>query len=332
METGVKDVMEPYTRGSAPTGTRKRIVWGKFLVAQSSKEGPTLPKNWAFVIAAALAAGFALGGLYAPGPVGAASKEMIQLQQDVTRLVEGQRALESSVEQKHAVLKTLLEQTLDSNNKLNTAMGSLQQAMQQSQAGSGSRIDTLATQVQALVDNLEEVKSRLSKLNQQAADTQSVLQSLDAKIGGGGTAVPPTGAGTANAPTASAPPPSADVLYSNALRDYTTGKYDLAKQEFGDYLKYFPENDLAGNAQFYLGEIAFAQKQFADSIPEYDKVLENYPKSFKLAAAQLKKGLALLELGKKASAMRELRDVVRRHPGSEEAKRAAAKLRELGPK
>lgn len=289
-------------------------------------------KQWVLVIAAALGTGFALGVLYSPGPVGAASREMIQLQQDVTRLVEGQRALESSIDQKHAVLKTLIEQTADSNNKLSTSLGSLQQTVQQAQAGSGSRIDTLGTQVQAIVDNLEEVKSRISKLNQQAADTQSVLQSLDAKIGGGGTAVPPAGAGGGSAatPVAPTPPPSADVLYSNALRDYGGGKYDLARPEFLDYLKYFPENDLASNAQFYLGEILFAQKQYSDAVPEYDKVLQNYPKSFKLAAAQLKKGLALLELGQKASGMRELREVVRRHPGSEEAKRASAKLRELG--
>ena len=152
-------------------------------------------KQLILIITLAIGAGFVFGALYSPGPVGAASKEMIQLQQDITRLVEGQRALESSIEQKHAVLKTLIEQTLDSNNKLSTAMASLKQSMQESQAGSGSRVDTLATQVQALVDNIEEVKSRISKLNQQAADTQSVLQNLDAKIGGGAPSAGVTGAG-----------------------------------------------------------------------------------------------------------------------------------------
>ena len=293
-------------------------------------------KQWLLVTTAALSAGFVFGVLYSPGPVGAASKEMIQLQQDITRLVEGQRALESSMDQKHAVLKTLIEQTLDSNNKLSTAMSSLKESMQESQAGSGSRVDTLATQVQALVDNIEEVKSRLNKLNQQAADTQSVLQNLDAKMGGGapgmgaggtgpgGMANPGAGPGTAAAP------PSADVLYSNALRDYGSGKNDMARAEFLDYLKFFPENDLASNAQFYLGEILYMQKQYADAVVEYDKVLQNYPRSFKLAGAQLKKGLSLIELGKKASGMRELHEVIRRHPGTDEAKRAAAKLREIG--
>jgi len=261
--------------------------------------------------------------LLAPVPAAAQKKEILQLQADMNRLMQTQRELQRTVDEKNAVLKTLVEQSLDAINKLNTSLGMLQRSVQDVQANSGSRIDTLATQVQALADNLDEVKSRLGKLNQQMGEAQSVLQSLDAKVAGGIPAQPPPGA-------APAPPPSADTLYSNALRDYTGGKYDLARQQFLDYLKYFPENDLASNAQFYLGEIFFAQKQFPEAIGEYDKVLDNYPKSFKLAAARLKKGMALLEIGQRSSALRELREVVRRHPATEEERRARAKLRELG--
>jgi len=272
------------------------------------------------IIAAGLTVALAL---LAPVPAAAQKKEIIQLQADMNRLLQTQRELQRTVDEKNAVLKTLVEQSLDAINKLNTSLGMLQKSVQDVQANSGSRIDTLATQVQALADNLDEVKSRLGKLNQQMGEAQSVLQSLDAKIAGGTPAQPPAGA-------APAPPPSADALYSSALRDYTGGKYDLARQQFLDYLKYFPENDLASNTQFYLGEIFFAQKQFPEAVGEYDKVLDNYPKSFKLAAARLKKGMALLEMGQKASALRELREVVRRHPATEEERRARVKLRELG--
>ena len=58
------------------------------------------------------------------------------------------------------------------------------------------------------------------------------------------------------------PPISADTLYQNALRDYTSGNYDLARQEFSDYIKNFPTNDLASNSQFYLGEIAYHAERF----------------------------------------------------------------------
>lgn len=282
-----------------------------------------LHTRWVLLWAGVFVAGIVGGALLAPAPVGAVAKEIIQLQRDVALLLQAQRDLQRSVDEKHAVLKTLLEQSLDSINRLSTTMGGLQKSVQDVQANSGARMDSLSTQVQALADSLEEVKVRLARLSQQMAETQGVLQSLDAKVAGGAP-VPREGA------PAGAPLPSADVLYSNALRDFTGGKYDLARQEFLDYLKHYPDTDLASNAQFYLGEIFYAQNQHKEAIAEYDKVLDNYPKSFKLAAARLKKGLALLELGQRAPALRELREVVRRHPGTEEERRARAKLKELG--
>ncbi|HMD30271.1 MAG TPA: tol-pal system protein YbgF [Candidatus Acidoferrales bacterium] len=292
-----------------------------------------------------LALGFCFGVMYSPAPAGAASREMIQLQQDVSRLIDSQNALQTSVEQKHAVLKTLLEQSLDGVNRMNTSMGALSQTVQQVQANTGSRLDAMGTQVQALVDNLDELKSRMAKLNQQLADTQNTLQGIDAKLGGGAGAATPQpaagagapgstggpapGAGNGGAPPSALPPPSADVLYASGRRDFDTGKYDLARQEFGDYLRYYPDTELAGNAQFYMGEVNFAQGRYHDAVSSYDSVLLDYPRSFKLAAARLKKGMALLEMGQQAAGIKELREVVRRHPGTEEARRANAKLHEL---
>ena len=286
--------------------------------------------RWVLLLTAALLAGAVGGALLAPTPVGAVAREIIELQRDVALLLQAQRDLQRSVDEKHAVQKTLLEQSLDSVSKLNTAIGAMQKTVQDVHANSGARLDSMSTQVQGLADNLEEVKARLGRANQQLAEMHSTLQSLDAKLAGGTPA--PGAAGSSGGPggAPSGPAPSADLLYSNGLRDFMGGKYDLARQEFLDYLKYYPETDLASNAQFYIGEIYFAQKQHKEAVAEYDKVLTNYPKSFKLAPARLKKGLALLELGQKASAMRELREVVRRYPGTDEERRARARLRELG--
>ena len=281
--------------------------------------------RWIVYLGVAMLGGAVGGALLAPAPVGAVAREIIELQRDVTLLLQGQRDLQRSEDEKHAIQKTLLEQSVDAVSKLNTAMGSMQKTVQDMQANSGSHLDTMSTQVQGLADNLEEVKGRLAKINQQLAETQSTLQSLDAKLSGG-TPAPGPGAAAGS----SGPSPSADVLYSNGLRDITGGKYDLARQEFQDYLKYYPDTDLASNAQFYLGEIDYAQKQYKEAIGEYDKVITNYPKSFKMATARLKKGMALLEVGQKASAIRELREVVRRYPGTEEERRARAKLHDLG--
>src|SRR6267143_5339558 len=115
---------------------------------------------------------------------------------------------------------------------------------------------------------------------------------------------PPHPAPLGGASGGTGPAPSADTLYSNGLRDITSGKYDLARQEFQDYLKHYGDTDLASNAQFFLGEIAYKQKQYDQAVSEYDKVLSTYPKSFKVVPAHLRKGMALIELGQKTQGVR----------------------------
>ena len=288
------------------------------------------------IFAAALFASAAAGSLVGPKPALAVQREIIELQRDVTSLLQGQKDLQTQMTQDHTVQKTLIEQSTDTVSKLNATMGSLQKSVQDVQANAGTRLDTMSTQLQGLSDNLEEIKSRLGKLNQQLVDLQNSVQSIDARLAGGVPATAPS-AGASPKPAAdsagavpSGSAPSADTLYSNGLRDITSGKYDLARSEFQDYLKYYGDTDLASNAQFYLGEIAYSQKNYDQAVQEYDRVLNNYPKSFKLAPAHLKKGMALIELGQKTPGIKQLREVVKRYPGTEEERRARARLKDLG--
>jgi tol-pal system protein YbgF len=284
--------------------------------------------------------------MLAPRPTGAVSKDMIQLQEQVSQVLQGQRDIRSAIDTNNATLRILVQQSLDATNQLNSQMGLLQKNVQEATANSGSRIDTMSTQTQGLSDNLQDIQARVAKLSQQMNDVQGLLQSIDGKVSGGlsspqsaTSSGPPAGYSPANQPSTQAPAGdsptplptvSSDTLYQNALRDFSTGKYDLARQEFSDYLKNFPTNELASNAQFYLGEIAYAQGNYQDALAQYEIVMSNYPKSFKLAAAMLKKGFAEVELGMKSSGIRDLRELVRHFPGSDESRRAQAKLKELG--
>jgi tol-pal system protein YbgF len=299
----------------------------------------------------------ALGGaILAPQPAGAVSRDMIELQQTVNQLLQGQTDMRSAIDSNNATLRTLIQQSLDSVSKLNSQMDALQKTVQDSTANNGSRLDTVTQQTQGLSDNVQDIQARVGKLSQQLSDMQSLLQSIDSKVSGGAPAGgAPTGApgGASGAPDTNAPgaapapgvpntmnspapggaampPISADTLYQNALRDYTSGNYSLAHQEFSDYIKHFPTNDLASNSQFYLGEIAYQQNDFKGAIRAYEEVLMEYPHSFKLAASQLKKGMAELEIGEKSAGIRDLRAVISRFPGSDESRRAAAKLHEMG--
>jgi len=296
-------------------------------------------RNILFFSGAVFASAIA-GSLVGPRPALAVAREIIELQRDVTSILTGQKDLQTQMTQDHTVQKTLIEQSSDTVNKLNTTMSTLTKSVQDVQANSGTRLDTMSTQVQGLSDNLEEIKSRIGKLNQQLVDLQNSVQNIDSRLAGGSPVSAPAGGSSpspnpgsaSNVPLSapSGPPPSADTLYSNGLRDLTGGKYELAHSEFQDYLKYYGDTDLASNAQYWLGEIAYAQKDFNTAVQQYDKVITDYPKSFKLASAHYKKGMAMLELGQRNSGVKELRDVVRRYPGTEEERRARAKLKELG--
>ncbi len=291
-------------------------------------------RNILFFSGAMLASAVA-GSLIGPKPVMAVAREIIELQRDVTSILQGQKELQNQMTQDHTVQKTLIEQSSDTVGRLNSTMSSLQKSVQDVQANSGTRLDTMSTQVQGLSDNLEEIKSRLGKLNQQLVDLQNSVQSIDARLATGSPAAAPSGSSAPkpSGAASAAPPashPSADTLYTNGLGDINSGKLDLARSEFKDYLTYYGDTDLASNAQFYLGEIAYSQRQYQQALQEYDKVLTNYPKSFKLASARYKKGMALIEVSQKTAGVKELREVVKRYPGTEEERRARAKLKELG--
>ena len=294
------------------------------------------------------------GSMLSPRPTGAVSKEMLQLQEDVSQLLQGQQSMRSAIDGNNASMHTLIQQQLDAINSMNAKMNDLQKSVGEATANDSSKIDTMTSQTQGISDNLQDVQARVGKLAAQMNEIQGSLQSIDGRLAGGATpsmapvSSSPVGPGAnANPPATDAPPlvPSSaparapgggmagiasDTLYQNALRDFTTGKYDLSRQEFSDYVKNYGSTDLASNAQFYLGEISYSQGDYKDAVAQYNVVLNNYPQSYKLAASLLKKGMAELELGMKATGARDLKEVVRRFPGTDESRRASAKLKEMG--
>ena len=103
----------------------------------------------------------ALGGtLFGPAPAGAVAREIIELQTGVTQLIQGQQNMQTEITQNAAVQRTLIEQSLDSVNKLNTSMSAVQKTTQDFSAASGARLDTMGTQVQGLSDNVADLQAR----------------------------------------------------------------------------------------------------------------------------------------------------------------------------
>ncbi|MBI2678836.1 MAG: outer membrane protein assembly factor BamD [Candidatus Koribacter versatilis] len=245
-------------------------------------------------------------------PALAANKDMVQLQTQVQNLQDSMARMQQTFDERMGVMKNLIEQTTDNINRLNSNVDNLTKTLQQQSGDSGAKTDQVSSQVQALHDSVDEVKARLNKIQQQLDAMSQQQQNLQA---------PPQGA-------AQAPPP--DVLYQNALRDMTANKMQLADQEFRDFMKYYPDNELAGNAQYYIADIEYRQGNFQQAVADYDKVLEQHPGGNKAAASQLKKGYALLELGQRDAGVRELNSLVARYPKTSEAAQAQQRLTQLG--
>ena len=255
----------------------------------------------------------------AVAPAYGASKEIIQLQTQVQQLQEQMTNMRQTFDERMGVMRNLVEQNTDAANKTTAAIVALQASLQKQQGDSSGHVEQLSGQIQALNDTLDELKARLAKVSKQLEDMQSAQQSLAAST---------QATQAAEKARQDAPPP--DVLYANALRDYNGGKSDLASQEFADYVKYYPNTDLAGNSYFYLAELQFKAANYKGAVTNYDQVIQNFPGGTKAASAQLKKGFALIELGQTDDGVQELRHVIQRYPKTNEAVQARDRLKKLG--
>src|SRR6266481_5967388 len=268
----------------------------------------------------------------------AASKEIVELQRDVAQLQDQVRTLQSAFDIKIGALTVLVQQSVDAANKANTAVAGLQGGIQEQMrqqgkdvvgpvATVGTKIDEMATAFQQVQNSMADVTARLGNLEQQMKDLSNAVRTMQTPA-----APPPTTSGvSAPGPTASSPPPSGTMLYTNANRDRLGGKLDLSMQEFSEYLKYYPDDALAPAAQFWIGNIYFTQGDYDDALKAFDLVLERFPaNNTKAPDALYWKGKTLMKLDKRNAAATQFREVIRKYSGSEAAANARLQLKQMG--
>jgi tol-pal system protein YbgF len=286
----------------------------------------------------------ALPFLFAQPRAFAVSKEIVQLQTQVQQLEDMLQHLQTTNDERMGVIINLVQQNTDSVNKMGAMVNNLDTALKNESDASGTRSTQLSGQIQALNDSVDELKTRLAGLATQVQNIQSQAQNVTTapaqsgaeQPGAPGQPGPATQPGAVPQPNPGAPQPQASAapplaqLYQSALRDYNAAKYDIAESEFGDVLRYYPQDPLAGNAQFYLGEISYRQMKYPEAIKHYDAVLEQFSGNPMAPPAELRKGQSLLEMGQRDAGVRELRALVQRYPQTPEAKEGRSKLNGLG--
>jgi len=266
----------------------------------------------------------ALAGLLVSLSACTSSEDMTLLHREITDVQRQVQTLEDAMPEKS---------DLDS---MGQRMEALTSQTMRSNADLAMRVESLQEQIEALHASLEVTSRRLQNISQELAAARAQLST--------GAVLPPvttnesaegaehsTGEAPISPPVA-VPPTTAtpEELYRTAYEDYMRGNYDLGAQGFREYLKRWPDTDLADNALYWIGECYDAQDRTENALEIFTQVLEDYPTSDKAAAAQLKKGLLYLKLGDKGQGVLNLQYVVYEHPGTKEADLARERLRSLG--
>jgi tol-pal system protein YbgF len=105
--------------------------------------------------------------------------------------------------------------------------------------------------------------------------------------------------------------------YAAALATFRAREHGQAVLDFIDFMAKYPKHPLAGNAQYWIGEAYWAQRDYRQALVEFEKVFEHGPG--KAPDALLKIGLCYLRLSDVPRAQQAWQRVVNEYPKSESA-------------
>ncbi|MHB8882943.1 MAG: tol-pal system protein YbgF [Thermodesulfovibrionales bacterium] len=122
------------------------------------------------------------------------------------------------------------------------------------------------------------------------------------------------------------------TAYETAYQAFKDKKYKEAREKFEAFMKDSPRHKLAGNAQFWIGEVYYAEKDYESAILAYETLLKKYPDSEKVSGAMLKQGFAFIEIGDNKTGRTILEKLVQKHADSKDAALAKKRLAEIEKK
>jgi tol-pal system protein YbgF len=147
-------------------------------------------------------------------------------------------------------------------------------------------------------------------------------------VAGEGTTLAGKAGGPAARPAAKARGPA--ELYQRAREALQGGRHQEAMAGFREFLRLYPGHDFADNAQYWLAESHYDQKDYPTALREFRRVVDRYPQGNKVPDALLKLAYCHLALGSTEVGRRTLEQVARSYPGHGAAALASARLAEEG--
>jgi tol-pal system protein YbgF len=188
-----------------------------------------------------------------------------------------------------------------------------------------TRLDVLQAETRRAGDEMGQLGRKLEAAEVSVRQTRALLDA---------PAPPPP---TATAAPAEPPRPAeaprldaAEQVYAAALASFRSGEHGQAVLDFGDFLAKFPGHVLAPDAQYWIGEAYFSERDCRHAVNEYRRVLDHGVTSARAPDALLKIGLCHAALHDEARARQAWRRVLRDYPTADAAARARSLLQRQG--
>lgn len=280
------------------------------------------------------------GAVVLAAPASAQSRREMQMMADIRMLQEQTQQLQQQLQ---AALQVLGDNLKALNQRMDDANGVNRKAF----ADQKLTVDQFGSDLRIVRERVDETNVRITALSQEVEALRLAIPQYpppamttdpNAAPGGAPAEVPSPTGGAPAAPAAPPPMPpvqpvapgvSPQRMFDTSYADFTSGQWSLCAQGFDQYIRSFPQNDAADDAQFYIGECQYNDGKFAEAVQAYSRVIAGYPRGDKVPDAYYKRGLVLDRMGQADQAKESWETLMKQFPDSDLARLAKQNLDRL---
>jgi tol-pal system protein YbgF len=245
-------------------------------------------------------------------------EELMRLQSDVLAMQNQIRLLEKTFKEQTDGLRTLLAQLNDQAGQTNQILAKVSTVLENQSAGDKSTSQSFLQELKGISAKVDDTSTRLSVLAQQVAEMKVQAKTITPRLYQSAPA-DPTGMAL-----------SADAIFNEAFNDLVQGNLDMAIEGFTSFIKNFPSNEKADDAQYNIGEAYYNSGKVPQAIAAFTRVISDYPAGNKIPSAYFKRAKAELNMQERDNAIADFRFVIEKYPGAPESGLAKAELEALG--
>ena len=242
-----------------------------------------------------------------PAAQAGTKEELIRLQSEIATLQKQFLDFNENYSERLDGLRSLIIQLNDQIAKTNNNMSRLDTALNNRTQDARSQDKSLLEEFRSLHEKINDVATGVSVLAQQFNDYK--LQ-----------------ASTRVGPASSL---SAETMYTQAMRDFTLGDFDMAIEGFKTYVDSYPGGETAAKALLNIGESYSFQNMLPQAVDAFTRVINDYPQATVVPTALYKRANIEIALQNIDNAIADFRDIIERFPTASEANLARSELRRL---